>query len=123
MRRITAIGKIHRKPADRLDRYGNPVSVPVAQWKTEDLPVFSIQPSPPVEEFAGGRVAVERHVRVSAPLSAPIPGVDDLVSLPGSWSEGGLFMVVGEVERWETNPILPVTLHGGMVIRLVRYRR
>lgn len=123
MRRVTAVAVIHRHPPDGIDKYGNPLTVPVSQWPTEELPLYSIQPERTEEDFAGGRQAVARGVRLSAPLSAPIPGVDDLITLPGQVGQDGPFHVVGEVERWETNPILPFTRHGGMVIRVRRQRR
>ena len=126
MRRVTDVCTLHRRPAEDTDRYGNPIRVPFEDWPTEQLPVYSIQPARvEQQEFAGGRNPIDREIRLSCPLSAPIPGVDDLVSMPegNHLREGGPFSVIGEVERWETNPILAVTRHGGMVVRLERFRR
>ena len=125
MRRVTAVCTLHRRPAEGTDRYGNPVRVPFEDWPTEQLPVYAIQPAQAEEEFAGGRNSTDRELRLYCPLSTPIPGVDDLVSMPegNHLREGGPFSVVGEVERWETNPMFDVTRYGGMIVKLERFRR
>lgn len=121
MPRITQTLTILRKPSGDMDRYGNPVEYPVAEWKRTEWPVYGVAPAVQEEEFAGGRQTVSRGLRIFAPLNGPAPGVDDLVEVP---SVGGdPFSVIGEIARWEKNPTVRVTRHRGIEVRLERKRR
>lgn len=123
-RRITATGVLHRKPVPQTYPDGSPMAVPDDEWETEDLPIYTIAQVESDEPVGpDGRHEFQR-IRVSTPLSAPKPGYEDRVSLPG-FESGGLFHVDGEpAESGNHNPFLALPREfGGREIMLVRRRR
>lgn len=122
LRRITATATIFRAPGG-VDEDGYPVATgEYRSWEQIPWPIFSIAPRVIEEEFNGGRRSVMSGIRVSAPVDGPAPEPDDVVELPGFETAGG-FEVIGEVARWDNNPILAQTRYAGMVVTLERRRR
>ena len=120
---ITQTLTIHRKPANGLDRYGNPVDVPFVEWEQVPWDVYAVSPQTREEDFgADGRESVNSWIRVYAPIDGACPEPDDRVTVP-SLGDAGAFEVLGEVARWEKNPHVAITRHKGIIVRLGRFRR
>lgn len=121
--RITATGVLHRKPVPTFYPDGSPMVLPDEEWEQVDLPIYTITQIEADEPLGPDGKHEFQRLRVSTPHSAPKPGFEDRVSLPG-FESGGVFHVDGEPNESQANPFMPLPRgFGGREIFLVRRRR